>query len=66
MPRTNGTQVVSITVKALNDGKAIIDGQGCARRLTCARLVGYRGIVARNGTDNVFLRGRQPTTCCGG
>lgn len=53
--RANGTQAAPITVKALNDGKAIIDGQGVRKTVDLPRdWWVIEGIVARNGLDNVF------------
>jgi len=54
-PRTNGTQAQPITIKALNDGKATIDGQGVRKTVDLQRDYWViEGIVARNGLDNVF------------
>ena len=53
--RTNGTAAAPITVRALNDGKAIIDGQGVRKTVDLQRdWWVIEGVVARNGTDNVF------------
>ena len=55
MPRTDGTAGAPITARALNDGKAIIDGQGVRKTVDLQRSWWViEGIVARNGTDNVF------------
>ena len=55
VPRTNGTASAPITVRALNDGKATIDGQGVRKTVDLQRdWWVIEGIVARNGTDNVF------------
>lgn len=54
-PRVNGTSSAPITVKALNDGKATIDGQGVRKTVDLQRDYWIiEGIVARNGLDNVF------------
>ena len=55
MPRADGTAAAPITVRALNDGTAIIDGQGVRKTVDLQRSWWViEGIVARNGTDNVF------------
>ena len=55
MPTRDGTAVAPITVRAVNDGKAIIDGQGVRKTVDLQRdWWVIEGVVARNGTDNVF------------
>ena len=60
-PRTNGTASAPITIRALNDGKATIDGRGARRPVqlgTNNQAVGdwfvIEGLVLRNGTDAVL------------
>ena len=60
-PATNGTASAPITIKALNDGKAIIDGHGVRRPVqlgTNNQAYGdwfiIEGLVLRNGTDAVL------------
>ena len=61
----NGQSGLPITVRALNDGKAVIDGQGQRRPVQLGDNWGsnggpigdwyvVEGIVARNGTDTVI------------
>ena len=55
MARSDGTASAPITVRALTDGKATIDGQGVRKTVDLQRSWWIvEGIVARNGTDNVF------------
>ena len=55
VPTRDGTAAAPITVRALNDGKAIIDGQGVRKTVDLQRSWWViEGIVARNGLDNVF------------
>ncbi len=54
-PRSNGTAAAPITIRALHDGKVTIDGQGVRKTVDLQRdWWVIEGIVARNGTDNVF------------
>jgi len=60
-PRTNGTQSQPITIRAVNDGKAIIDGQGIRRPVALGsnnQSIGdwfvFQGLVLRNGTDSLL------------
>ncbi len=60
-PRTNGTQAAPITIRAVHDGKATIDGQGVRRPVQLGsnnQAYGdwfvIEGLVLRNGTDAVL------------
>ena len=60
-PTVNGTSGAPITVKALNDGKATIDGQGTLKPLNLGDGTGggnyfvIDGLVMRNGPEHVAL-----------
>ena len=60
-PRVNGTAGAPITVKALNDGKVTIDGQGVRKPLNLGEGTGggnwfvIEGIVFRNGPEHVAI-----------
>ena len=60
-PRINGTASQPITIRAVNDGKATIDGQGVRKPLNLGEGTGggnwfvVEGLVLRNGTEHVAI-----------
>jgi hypothetical protein len=67
-PTTDGTAGAPITVRALNDGKATIDGQGQRIPLMhLSQLVGCRGgLCCATGHGGNVRASKVTTTCCGG
>jgi len=60
-PRANGTQARPITIRAINDGKVTIDGQGTRKPLNLGEGTGggnwfvIEGLVLRNGPEHVAI-----------
>lgn len=60
-PRVNGTAGKPITIRALNDGRVTIDGQGARKPLNLGEGTGggnwfvIDGLVLRNGTEHVAI-----------